>query len=110
MSAASDVYKRQAILSSTILHETPTVAEIYGTKGKIIIPSRWHETKRFYTVDEQGKETWFKFDYPERGFQAEAAAVMEDLTKNKQENNLWSLDNSLYLSTLLDQIKAAFSV
>ena len=99
---------KMAILSSTILHETPTLAEIYGTKGKIIIPSRWHEAKRFFIFDEKGKETLVNFDYNEQGFHAEAAAVMEDFTKSKQENNLWSLDNSLYLCTLLDQIKAAF--
>jgi len=101
---------KMAILSSTILHESPTVAEIYGTKGKIIIPSRWHEAKSFSIVDFNGEKESFSFDYPQRGFQAEAAAVMEDLASNKQENNLWSLDNTLDLSILLDQIKAAFLV
>lgn len=101
---------KMAILSSTILHESSTVAEIYGTKGKIIIPGRWHEAKTFSITDVNGEEETFVFDYPQRGYQAEAAAVMEDLTENKQENNLWSLYNSLDLSTLLDQIKAAFSI
>ena len=99
--------KRMAILTSTILHESPTIAEIYGTKGKIIIPSRWHEAKRF-SILKYGEENSVIFDYPERGFQMEAAAVMEDISKNKKESDIWSLDSSLYLSTLLDQIKAAF--
>jgi len=100
---------KMAILSSTILHESPTVAEIYGTKGKIIIPGRWHEAKTFTLTDANGEAATFDFDYPQRGFHAEAAAVMEDLTNNKQENNLWSLGNTLDLSILLDQIKTAFS-
>ena len=99
--------KRMAILTSTILYESPTIAEIYGTKGKIIIPSRWHEAKRF-SILKYGEEKSVIFDYPERGFQMEAAAVMEDISKNKKESDIWSLDSSLYLSTLLDQIKAAF--
>ncbi len=100
---------KMAILSSTILHESPTVAEIYGTKGKIIIPSRWHEAKTFTLIDANGEEEAFVFDYPQRGYHAEAAAVMADLTNNKQESNLWSLDKTLDLSILLDQIKIAFS-
>ena len=99
--------KRMAILTSTILYESPTIAEIYGTKGKIIIPSRWHEAKRF-SILKYGEEKSVIFDYPERGFQMEAAAVMEDISKNKKESDIWSLDSSLYLSTLLDQINDAF--
>jgi len=101
---------KMAVLSSTILYESPTLTEIYGTKGKIIIPGRWHEAKTFLVIDANGEEESFVFDYPQRGYQAEAAAVMEDLTNNKQENKLWSLDNTLDLSILLDQIKAGFSV
>jgi len=100
---------KMAVLSSTILHETPTIAEIYGTKGKIIISSRWHEAKTFTLTDANGEEEVFAFDYPQRGFHAEATAVMEDLINNKQENNLWSLGNTLDLSILLDQIKTAFT-
>ncbi len=100
---------KMAILTSTILHETATVAEIYGTKGKIMIPSRWHESKTVTLIDGEGKEEVFTFDYPQRGYHAEAAAVMEDLSNNKQENSFWSLEDSLNLSTLLDQVKIAFS-
>jgi len=100
---------KMAVLSSTILHETPTVAEIFGTKGKIIISSRWHESKMFTLTVKDGEEEVFVFDYSQRGYHAEAAAVMNDLTENNQENNLWSLDNTLDLSILLDQIKTAFS-
>jgi len=100
---------KMAILSSTILHDSPTVAEIYGTRGKIVIPRRWHEAKTLTVTDENGEEESFVFDYPQYGFQMEAAAVMEDLTNNKQENDLWSLDNTLNLSILLDQISVAFS-
>ncbi len=100
---------KMAILSSTILHESPTVAEIYGTKGKIIIPSRWHEAKSFILTNTKGEERSFAFDYPQVGYQAEAAAVMEDLSNDKQENSFWSLEDTLNLSALLDQIKANFS-
>ncbi len=99
-----------AILTSTIIHESPTVAEIYGTKGKITIPGRWHEAKKLIVTDENGEETSYVFDYPQRGFQAEAAAVMRDLEADKRENSQWSLENTLDLCILLDQIKADFSV
>ena len=101
---------KMAILTSTILHETATVAEIYGTKGKIMIPSRWHESKTVALIDADGKEEVFTFDYPQRGYHAEAAAVMEDLSNNKQENGFWSLEDTLNLSNLLDQVKTAFLV
>ncbi len=100
---------KMAILSSTILHDSPTVAEIYGTKGKIIIPGRWHEAKIVKVTDQHGEEASFIFDYPQRGYHAEAVAVMEDLAENRKENNQWSLKNTLDLSNLLDQIKADFS-
>lgn len=101
---------KMAILSSTILHESPTVAEIYGTKGKIIIPGRWHEAKELKVIDASGKEASFVFDYPQLGYHAEAIEVMKDLAENRQENNQWSLKDTLDLSILLDQIKAAFVI
>ncbi len=100
---------KMAILSSSILYDSPTVAEIYGTKGKIIIPGRWHEAKVVKVIDANGEETSYVFDYPQCGYHAEAIAVMKDLAENRPENSQWSLKNTLDLSNLLGQIKADFS-
>jgi len=99
---------KKAILQASILEDLPTIAEIYGTKGKITIPSRWHEAKSCTLEKKDGAIETFHFDYEQRGYHAEAAAVMKDLTLGKQENEKWTLNLSLELITLLDQIKQGF--
>ncbi len=98
---------QHAILDSSILNDTPTVAYIYGTKGRIKIHRRWHESNSF-TVFELGKEPQeFSFDFEGcRGYRFEAEEVMKCVRAGKKESEVLPLSFSKDLMGLLDNVRA----
>ena len=97
---------QHAILDSSILNDTPTVAYIYGTKGRIKIHRRWHESKSF-TVFEEGKDPQeFSFDFEGcRGYRFEAEEVMRCVRAGKKESEILPLSFSKDLMELLDNVR-----
>ncbi|MEM9819781.1 MAG: Gfo/Idh/MocA family oxidoreductase [Bacteroidota bacterium] len=94
-----------AVLYASITAKTHTEAWIYGSKGCIRINSRWHEpTSLTLMVDGEAPKDIF-FHYSGNGYDYEARAVMEDLSKGKKENGLMNHDFSLDLIELLDKIR-----
>jgi len=94
-----------AILDSSMVTKTATEAIINGTKGTIKINSRWHEPTSLTLSLKDGTSKDFHFDFNSNGYHYEAAAVMESLEKNQTEHPWMSLDFSLDLMELLDQIR-----
>jgi len=96
---------KSAELYSTIKKDTETDAFIECSNGTIQIPSRWHESKQiiFNQYGEDLKE--IELNYPARGYQFEAEAVMEDVRAGRKENAMMPLDFSLDLIGLLDDIR-----
>ena len=96
---------RSAILNSTVLYDTKTEAYIYGTKGKIHIPRRWHESDKFSLhVDNQSPQE-FVFDFNCKGYRYEAEEVMRCLADGRKESELFPLSFSMDLMNLLDWIR-----
>ena len=95
-----------AVLDSTLRARTPCEAFVYGTAGMIRMQSRWHETQSL-TLERDGQQpeeiTVLRSTH---GYDYEAAHVMQCLTEGCTESNLWSLDDSLNLMTLLDAVRA----
>ena len=96
---------QSAILNSSVLYDTETEAYIYGTKGRIHIPRRWHESDQFILHKEGQSPQEFKFDFNCLGYRYEAEEVMRCLAADKKESDILPLSFSLDLMNLLDQIR-----
>ena len=79
-------------------------AEISGNKGQLFLKSRWHEADEYTMVKEDETK---KFSLPLKGigYYYEILEVHECLRSNKIESDLWSHQNSLDLSELLDTVR-----
>ena len=96
-----------ATLFSTFATKTDTTCEIHGTKGKIHMHSRFHETKGItVTIHETEEETFYETERLGWGYSYEAEAVQADLRAGRTENALMSLQFSTELMALLDEIRA----
>jgi predicted dehydrogenase len=99
-----------ATLFSTVAAETDTICTIYGTKGKIFIHGRFHETKAI-TVTVRG-ELPHTIDCERlgHGYSYEAADVQRCLAENRTENNKLPLQFSLELMAIMDEIRSQIGV
>ena len=96
---------KMALLHSSIVAETETTALICGEKGNIRINSRWHEpTSITLLLDGEDPKDIF-FEYSSNGYSYEIEEVIKCLSEGKTESDLLSLDFSLDLIELLDEIR-----
>jgi predicted dehydrogenase len=97
---------QQAHLHSSFSLTSNCEAFLYGTEGTIYIHPRWHESKEltvtFYKNDKI--QSW-KDKAPYIGYRYETQHVMECVQAGKTESPVWSLNDSLDLIRLLDQIR-----
>jgi predicted dehydrogenase len=94
-----------AFLDCTFMAKTPCEGLVYGEKGFIKIHSRWHESKTVTLELYDGTTQTFDFDRPTFGYDYEAAHVAECLQQNLTESPVWTLNDSLNLMALLDQVR-----
>ena len=94
----------QAILYSSYVHNEDMRATICGEKGEIYLESRWHETANLKLVKEGNiyKKT---FDFIGKGYSYEIEEANWCLRNKKTESTKWSLQCSLDLVELMDQIR-----
>jgi predicted dehydrogenase len=96
-----------ATLFSTFATKTDTTCEIHGTKGKIHMHSRFHETKGItVTIHETEEETFYETKRLGWGYSYEAEAVQADLRAGRTENALMTHTFSIELMALLDEIRS----
>ncbi len=93
-----------AKLHSTVTENTPTTAEIILEKGTIKLNSRFHEPTSVKITSEGDEET-ITFDVNTFGYNFETAHVAKMLRENKTESDIMSLDRTLEIMKLLDQIR-----
>ncbi|MCB7480428.1 Gfo/Idh/MocA family protein [Christiangramia sediminis] len=94
----------KAELFSTFKEKTPTIAEINLEKGKILLNSRFHEPTTV-TITFNGEEELREFGVQTNGYNFEAAHVSEMLQKGKTESDIWPLDKTRDLMSLLEQVR-----
>ncbi|MCG9971779.1 Gfo/Idh/MocA family protein [Christiangramia crocea] len=94
----------QANLHSSFRKKTPTIAEIELEKAVINLHSRFHEPT-LVSIIAKGNEKTKDFEVETNGYNFEAAHVNEMLLEGKMESNKWSLDNTLDLMGLLDEVR-----
>jgi predicted dehydrogenase len=95
---------RMAQLYSSVVTQTAVEAWIYGTKGRIHLPSRFHHPKQLTYGDYYSAETTFHHPYPGNGYQFEIEEVMSCLRQDKKESEKMPLALSLELMEVLDEI------
>jgi predicted dehydrogenase len=94
-----------ASLFSTLNAQTDTTCTIYGSKGKIFLHGRFHETKGL-TLEIEGQEKQvFETERLGHGYSYEAQEVQNCLKLGKIESDKLPLQFSLELMDLLCEIR-----
>ncbi|CAM3755594.1 Gfo/Idh/MocA family protein [Aquirufa aurantiipilula] len=94
-----------ATLFSTLAAQTDTTCTIYGSQGKILMHSRFHETFGITLTLESGEVEEFECERKGWGYSYEAEAVQADLRAGRQENKWMTHQFSQELMALLDEIR-----
>ncbi|SOC81194.1 Predicted dehydrogenase [Salinimicrobium sediminis] len=93
-----------ALLHSSIIEKTPTLAVIELEAASIKISPNWYEPTAVSITSKKGTETKV-FEAASFGYEFEARHVQEMLRQNKTESEIMSFDKSLELISILDKIR-----
>ncbi|MDX1753558.1 MAG: Gfo/Idh/MocA family oxidoreductase [Salinimicrobium sediminis] len=93
-----------ALLKSSIIEKTPTLAVIELEAASIKISPNWYEPTAVSITSKKGTETKI-FEAASFGYEFEARHVQEMLRQNKTESEIMSFDKSLELISILDKIR-----
>ena len=99
-----DYDQAQAVLYSGLTSRSSMIAEVSCTEGELLLNSRWHEADGYRLVKE-GEEQEFPMPLTGIGYYYEILEVNKCLKEEKIESDLWSHQNSLDLSELLDTVR-----
>lgn len=94
-----------AVLLSSIVSYTLMEASISGTKGRIKINHRWHSLTDVTVYYSEDKFETFSFKYKGNGYNYEANEVAQCLRQGKKESDIMSLEDSLLLMEVMDQVR-----
>lgn len=94
----------QAILNASIVSESDMKAVIGGTKGFIQLNAPWFMADS-YSIFTENKETTFSLPNLGKGYAHEAIECHLCIDNNQIESGLWSHQNSLDLSKIVEEIK-----
>ncbi len=95
----------QATLASGLRSNMQMRAEIAGSKGSAFLHDRWHEAQGYSLEIDENMED---FDLPTKGkgYSHEIDEVHDCLRNGKLQSEKWSLQNSLDLVNLLDEVRS----
>lgn len=99
-----------ASLFSTLAARTDSTATIYGTKGKILMHSRFHEATAITLEIEGDEPQYIPCERLGDGYCYEAIHVQECLTNGLTQSPLLPLSFSLELIELMDEIRRQIGV
>lgn len=94
-----------SVMYSSVVAKTDVIAEIYGTKGKIIFDEWWFTPVNAYIVDHSGKKEKIPVDSIGNGYNYEAIEVGKCLREGKTQSDIMSWNDSIQLIDLLDAIR-----
>ena len=101
---------RIALISSGVRTETPHVAYLLGTKGRIHIHSPWWKPQTL-TLSLTGREDEvMQIPFKGNGYNYEAEEVGRCLREGKTESPTMSLDETLSLMKSMDTIRAQWNL
>lgn len=94
----------QSILQASIVSESDMKATISGAQGHIQLNSPWFVADG-YSVAKNDKEEAFSLPNLGKGYTHEALECHDCIRNNQIESKLWSHQNSLDLSKIVEEIK-----
>jgi predicted dehydrogenase len=94
----------QAVLHAGFVSSSDMKASLSGTKGRIELNSPWFMAEG-YSIFKDERETVFSLPNLGKGYSHEAIECHNCIRNNQIESKLWSHQNSLDLSKIVDEIK-----
>jgi len=94
-----------SVMTSSFLAESPVVAEIHGTKGKIVLNHLWFCPGNITLHRHDGSEQLFEFTIKGNGYEYEAEEAANCIREWKTQSDLWSWNDSLQLAEMMDAIR-----
>jgi predicted dehydrogenase len=99
-----------SVLTTAVRTNTPQIAIINGTEGRITVHSQWWVPQRM-TVDIFGKETnQIHMPMIGNGYNYEAAEVARCLRAGLRESDVMPLDETLAIMQTMDEIRAQWGL
>lgn len=95
----------QSILHASIVSESDMKAIISGTKGRIELNAPWYIADGYSLFINEEKEATFTFPALGKGYSHEIIECQNCILNNEIESKLWSHENSLDLSRIVEEIK-----
>ncbi|WP_289665727.1 Gfo/Idh/MocA family protein [Flavobacterium panacagri] len=95
----------QSILHASIVSDSEMKASISGTKGKFHLNSPWYIADGYSLFENGVEEAVFSLPALGKGYTHEAIECHNCIRNNKIESELWSHQNSLDLSKIVEEIK-----
>ena len=94
-----------AVMYSSFLADPAVVAEIHGTKGKIVLDHLWFCPGKVKLIYRDGKEIIFEFNFKSNGYEYEAEETAKCILAGKTQSDLWSWNDSIQLISTMDTIR-----
>ncbi|MEM9143043.1 MAG: Gfo/Idh/MocA family oxidoreductase, partial [Bacteroidota bacterium] len=96
--------KAQALLFSGFSGNSEIKAWISGSLGSLYLHPRWHQAQG-YTLEKGGTKQVVELPTLGKGYTHEIGEVHQCLQSKKMESTLWSHQNSIDLSALLEKVR-----
>jgi scyllo-inositol 2-dehydrogenase (NADP+) len=94
-----------SVMYSSFLADPAIVAEIHGTRGKIILDHLWFCPGKVKVLYHDGKEKIFAFDFKSNGYEYEAEETANCILAGKTQSDLWTWNDSIQLISTMDTIR-----
>ncbi len=94
-----------SVMYSSFMGESPVVAEIHGTKGKVTLEHLWFCPGKVKVNYLDGRENIYEFDIKSNGYEYEAEEVAACILAGKTQSDLWSWGDSMQLMSMMDAIR-----
>ncbi len=94
-----------ALLRSSLLEDTPTEARVIGTKGEILVHSRFHHSEQLTLLKEDGTKQEYHLPYRGLGYSHEIEEVHRGLKEGLLQTELHPWQASLDTMETLDRIR-----
>ena len=95
----------QSVLHASIVSESDMKAIISGTKGRIELNAPWFIADGYSLFINEEKEATFTFPALGKGYSHEIIECQNCILNNEIESKLWSHQNCLDLSRIVEEIK-----
>ncbi|AOC93659.1 Glucose--fructose oxidoreductase precursor [Flavobacterium anhuiense] len=95
----------QSVLHASIVSESDMKAIISGTKGRIELNAPWYIADGYSLFINEEKEATFTFPALGKGYSHEIIECQNCILNNEIESKLWSHQNCLDLSRIVEEIK-----